>query len=51
MIGHLGHFLLDFFSEIWTQGNLRYILGPSLAIFEKCHFLGGLSLHLNHLIA
>ena len=50
MIGHLGHFLLDFFSQIWTQGTLRYILGPSLAIFEKCHFLGGLSLHLNYLI-
>ena len=39
MIGHLGHFLLDFFGQIWTQGTLRYILGPSLAIFEKCHFL------------
>ena len=51
MIGHLGHFLLDFFGQIWTQGTLRHILGPILVIFEICHFLGGLSLHLNHLIA
>ena len=51
MIGHLGHFLLDFFGQIWTQGTLRHILGPILVIFEICHFLGGLSLHLSHLIA
>ena len=51
MIGHLGHFILDFFGQIWTQGTLRYILAPILVIFEMCHFLGGLSLHLNHLIA
>ena len=38
MIGHLGHFLLDFLS-IWTQGTLRHILGPILVIFEICHFL------------
>ena len=50
-IGHLGHFFLDFLAQIWTQGTLRHILGPILVIFEICHFLGGLSLHLNHLIA
>ena len=37
--GHLGHFLLDFFAQIWTQGTLRYILGLILVIFEICHFL------------
>ena len=36
MIGHLGHFLLDFFGQIWT---LRHILGPILVIFEIYHFL------------
>ena len=49
-IVHLGHFLLDFFAQIWTKGTLRHILGPILVIFVICHFLGGLSLHLNHLI-
>ena len=39
MIGHLGNFLLDFFGQIWTQGTLRHILGPILAIFEICQFL------------
>ena len=39
MTGHLGHFLLDFFCEIWTQGTLRDIRGPIVAIFEICHFL------------
>ena len=39
MIGHLGHFLLNFFAQIWTQGTLRHILGPILVIFEMCHFL------------
>ena len=39
MIGHLGHFLLDFFAQIWTQGTLRHILGPILVIFEICQFL------------
>ena len=39
MIGHLGHFLLDFYGQIWTQGTLRHILGPILVIFEICHFL------------
>ena len=39
MIGHLGHFLWDFFGQIWTQGALRHILGPILVIFEICHFL------------
>ena len=48
-MGHLGHFLLDFLAQIWTQGTLRHILGPILVIFEICQFLGGLSLHLNHL--
>ena len=38
-IGHLGHFLLDFFAQIWTQGTLRHILGPILVIFEICQFL------------
>ena len=48
MIDHLGHFLLDFLAQIWTQGTLRHILGPILVIWEICHFLGGLSLHLSH---
>ena len=39
MIGHLGHFLLDLFGQIWTQGIFRYILGPILVIFEICYFL------------
>ena len=39
MIGHLGHFLLDFLGQIWTQGTLRHILGPILFIFEICQFL------------
>ena len=39
MIGHLGHFLLNFLAQIWTQGTLRQILGPILVIFEICHFL------------
>ena len=39
MIGHLGHFLLDFFAQIWTQGTLRHIPGPILVIFEICQFL------------
>ena len=51
MIGHLGHFLVDFLGQIWIQGTLRHILGPILVIFEIRKFLGGLSLHLNHLIA
>ena len=38
-IGHLVHFLLDFFAQIWTQGTLRHTLGPILVIFEICHFL------------
>ena len=39
MIGHLGHFLLDFLAQIWIQGTLRHILGPILVIFEICQFL------------
>ena len=39
MIGHLGHFLLDFLAEILTQGTLTHILGPILVIFEICQFL------------
>ena len=39
MIGHLGHFLLDFLGQIWTQGTLRHIQGPILVIFEICQFL------------
>ena len=39
MIGHLGHFLSDFFAQIWKQGTLRHILGPILVIFEICQFL------------
>ena len=27
------------FSQIWTQGTLRHILGPILVIFEICQFL------------
>ena len=37
-IGHLGHFLLDFLVQIWTQGTLRHIVGPILVILEICHF-------------
>ena len=39
MICHLGHFLLDFYFQIWIHGTLRHILGPVLVIFEICHFL------------
>ena len=39
MIGHLGHFLLDFLGQTWTQGTLRHILGPIVVIFEICQFL------------
>ena len=39
MIGHLGHFLLNFLGQIWSQGTLRHILGPILVIFEICQFL------------
>ena len=49
MIGRLGHFLLEFFGQIWTQGTLRHILGPILVIFEiyMYYFLGGLSVSLH----
>ena len=30
MIGHLRHFLLDFFGHIWTQGALIHFLGSVL---------------------
>ena len=39
MIDHLGHFLLNFFDQIWTQGTLRHVLRSILVIFEICHFL------------
>ena len=39
MIGHLGHFLLDFFGQIWTQVTLRHIPVPIVVIFEICQFL------------
>ena len=39
MIGHLGHFLLDFLAQIWTQETLRHILGPIVVILDICHFL------------
>ena len=39
MIGHLGHFLLDFLAQIWTQETLSHILGPILVIFQICQFL------------
>ena len=29
---HLGHFLLEFFCQSWTQGTLRHILGPVLVM-------------------
>ena len=45
-ISHLGHFLLEFFGQIWTKGILGHILGAILIFFEICHFLGGLSLYL-----
>ena len=38
-IGNLGHFLLEFFGQIWTQWALRHILGPIQVIFDICHFL------------
>ena len=37
-IGHLGHFILDFFAHIWTQWTLRHILGPIL-VFDICNLL------------
>ena len=39
MIGHLGHFLLNFFGQMWTQGTLRHMLGLILVIFKICQFL------------
>ena len=39
MIGNLGHFLLDFFYQIWTQDTLRHLSGPIMAIFDICPFL------------
>ena len=33
MIGHLGHFLLDLFGQIWTEGTLRHMLDPILVFF------------------
>ena len=39
------------FGQIWTKGILGHILGAILIFFEICHFLGGLSLYLNHLLA
>ena len=39
VIGHLGHFQLEFICQIWTQDTLRHILGPIMAIFEICPFL------------
>ena len=39
MIGNLGHFLLEFLGQIWTQWALRHILGPILVNFDICHFL------------
>ena len=41
MIGHLGHFLLDFLGQILTQETLRHILEPILVIFEigECYRL------------
>ena len=38
------------FCQIWTHRIFRHILGLILVIFEICHFLGGLSLYLNHLM-
>ena len=35
----LGHFLLDFFCQIWTQDTLRHMSGPIMAIFDICQFL------------
>ena len=34
-IGHLGHFRLDFFCQIWTQDTLRHILGPIMAKYTN----------------
>ena len=28
----------DYLDQIWSQGTLRHILGPTLVIFEICHF-------------
>ena len=38
-MGHLGHFPLEFFSQIWTQDSLWHVLGPFLVNFDTCHFL------------
>ena len=45
MTGKFQHLLFNLFGKICIQGTLRHILGSIHA------FLGGLSLHLNHLIA
>ena len=39
MIGHLGHFCLEYFVQSCTQWTLRYILGPIWVIFDIYHFL------------
>ena len=39
VIGNLGHFLLEFFCQIWTQDTLRHMSGPIMAIFDICLFL------------
>ena len=39
VIDKLGHFLLEFFPQIWTQDTLRHIPGPIVTIFEICQFL------------
>ena len=38
LIGHLGHFLLDFFGQTWSQWTLRHILGPIMVIFGISFF-------------
>ena len=38
-MAHLGHFPLEFFSQIWAQDSLWHALGPFLVKFKICHFL------------
>ena len=39
-IGHLGHFILDYFGQIWTQGILRHILGSWAKLIPNQKHLG-----------
>ena len=40
LIANLGHFPLEFFSQIWTQDSLWHLLGPFLVNFDTWQFFG-----------